>query len=144
MKEAIRLFQLIASRGHPGGQRKLGACYHKGEGVPKDLAEAVRLYRLAADQDDATAQSNLGLCFQRGIAVQQDLCEAVRRYNLSALHGSSIGQQRLGVCYEGLGGLQRPERGRKAVSSLCQPRERPWAELSWNVLPIWQGNLTKT
>ena len=50
---------LAVDQGHADAQYNLGWCYHKGNGVAKDIGETVRLYQLAAKQGHVWAQHNL-------------------------------------------------------------------------------------
>ena len=69
-------------------QCNLGWCYHKGEGVEKDLVCAVEWYQRAADQGDASAQFNLGWCYQHGEGVEKNLVLALKWYQSTADQGN--------------------------------------------------------
>ena len=67
-----------AEKGNAKAQLGLGACYARGNGVPKNLAEAVKWYRKAAEQGEVAAQVILGCQYGKGEGVERDATEAVR------------------------------------------------------------------
>lgn len=97
----------LGNGGFAAAQYNLGATYHEGQGVPRDLKESLKWYRLAADQGDAQAQqvlpslykeslpwlrseadrglalaqSGLGVIYAQGLGVPEDIKEAVRLLN---------------------------------------------------------------
>ena len=76
----VRLFdelRLLAAKGDPVDQLKLGACFERGVGVAKDDAEAMRHYRMAALQGLAEAQYNLGVGYDSGRGVPKDIGQAI-------------------------------------------------------------------
>lgn len=99
MDKDIKSLRKQAERGNADAQVKLGECYAKGQGIPKDSAEAARWYRKAAEQGDARAQERLGLCYSNGEGVPQDFFEAVRWYRKAAEQGLALAQSRLGQGY---------------------------------------------
>ena len=48
LPEAVTLYQKAADQANAEAQFRLGLCYAKGEGVPKDRKEAFDLYKVAA------------------------------------------------------------------------------------------------
>tara|TARA_B100001093_G_C26758821_1_gene984699 strand:- start:409 stop:1239 length:831 start_codon:yes stop_codon:yes gene_type:complete len=53
-------------------QAALGAMYHDGDGVPKDIAKAVKWFKKSAEQDLGWAQNQLGLMYLTGDGVSKD------------------------------------------------------------------------
>jgi TPR repeat protein len=98
-EEAFRRATRSAEQGNPRGQHLLGLCYHRGAGVPRDLASAVKWYRLAAEQKEPTAASTLGTLFESGDGIPRDFTEAVKWYRVGAEAGEGLAQYRLGLCY---------------------------------------------
>jgi TPR repeat protein len=77
----------------------LGNCYHKGEGVAKDMVEAVMRYEKAAEQGDAQALFNLGNCFYNGEGVAKDVATAAAYWEWAADQGHAGAQINSGNCY---------------------------------------------
>ena len=98
--EAVKFFRQAAEQGHASAQNKLGYCYRKGYGVPKDDSKAVEWYRKAAEQGNAYAQYNLGFCYYNGNGVTKDYTKAVEWYRKAAEQGHASAQNYLGLCYE--------------------------------------------
>jgi uncharacterized protein len=91
LDEAVRLFQLSASRGHAGSQNKLGFMYIEGIGLPRDEHAAVKFISLAADQGHSEAQYNLAHFHEAGIGgLPKNLPEAFRLYRLAAAQGHKL------------------------------------------------------
>ena len=85
--EAVKWYTQAAKKGYAEAQRKLGICYHYGNGVEHDYVEAVKWYRKAAEQGSSGAQVNLGYCYDNGLGVEQDYAEAVKWYRKAAEQG---------------------------------------------------------
>ncbi len=92
-------YRRAAEQGSAGGQRRLGTCYYRGQGVVQDHSQAVEWYRRAAEQGDAVAQFNLGVCYAQGQGVVQDHGQAVEWYRRAAEQENASAQYNLGVCY---------------------------------------------
>jgi TPR repeat protein len=89
-----------AALGLPAAQYLLGMSYHRGNGVPKDMAEAGRWLKSAAENGHSKAQSVLGLMLWRGDGVPPDRHEALRWLRLSAEQGELEAQHTLGRMIE--------------------------------------------
>ena len=89
-----------AALGLPAAQYLLGMSYHRGNGVPKDMAEAGKWLKSAAENGHSKAQSVLGLMLWRGDGVPPDRHEALRWLRLSAEHGEVEAQHTLGMMIE--------------------------------------------
>jgi TPR repeat protein len=101
--EAAKWFRLAAEQGHAKAQRRIGAMYYEGEGVPQDYVETVKWYRLAADQGHAGAQFRLGELYdpdQGPRGIQQDVQNTEKWWILAADQGHAGAQFNLGVMYE--------------------------------------------
>ena len=88
-----------AEKGEAEGQKSLGICYYKGEGVAKDFVQAAAWFRKAADQGFAGAQILLGNCYFDGVGVPKDQALAVSWYRKAADQGDTGAQYSLGGCY---------------------------------------------
>ncbi len=88
-----------AEQGNSQAQFSLGSMYHKGEGIPKDLAKAVEWYQKAATQGDAFAQSALGGMYHKGEGVPEDVAKAIEWYQKAAAQGNASAQFNLGFMY---------------------------------------------
>jgi uncharacterized protein len=64
-KEAARLYQLAAQKGHEHAQLELGACYEEGRGIAKDIKEAEKWYRLATKGQDGKIRTDAAHRLQR-------------------------------------------------------------------------------
>ncbi len=74
-------FELSALAGNADAQNCLGARYHEGKGVEKNMDLAFAWYMEAAKQGHAKALYNLGLCFENGIGCDEiDLPSAKECY----------------------------------------------------------------
>jgi TPR repeat protein len=96
-KERIAVWRQAAEECLAEGQLLLGACYHRGLGVPKNFTEAVKWYRKAAEQGNPCAQHDLGIYYQ---SVRKNYTEAVKWHRKAAEQGVSPSQNNLGVCYQ--------------------------------------------
>src|SRR5687768_5489636 len=97
--QAMKLFRLLAEKGHPWAQRRVASMYAEGKGVQQDDQEAVNWYRLAAAQGNTPAQYDLGLAYEKGKGVPQDYAEAVKWYRIAASREDEWAQTRLGSLY---------------------------------------------
>lgn len=89
----------------------LAYLYHRGDGVPKDLAEARRLY-IMADKVDNTPWNNsaktLGEMYLNGEGVDMDGRQAVMWFKRAALRGDRESAYTLGEIYNhGLAGVEK-------------------------------------
>ncbi len=95
-KEAL---EQKAVAGDSDSQFELGALYHDGEGVVKDLAKAKSWFEKAAAQGDARAQFNLGVMYYVGEGVKQNYTSAKQWFQKAVDQGNSRAQFNLGVMY---------------------------------------------
>ncbi|MBM4226239.1 MAG: sel1 repeat family protein [Gammaproteobacteria bacterium] len=98
--ESIDDLRARAEQGSSYAQVLMGVKYHKGDGVPQDMAEAARWSRMAAEQGDSRGQYNLGAMYDSGDGVSQDFAEAAAWYRKAAEQGDSRGQYSLGDMYQ--------------------------------------------
>lgn len=87
-EEAVAWYRKAALQGDAQGQARLGVCYARGEGVPKNHAEALNFSRKAAEQGDGDAQYRLGLCYKRGEGLPKDPVQAYKWLSLAAAGGN--------------------------------------------------------
>jgi hypothetical protein len=85
MIEAAKWFRMAADLGEPLGQRSIGLCFAKGEGVAQDMDQAAKWYRKAADQGDVLAQKYLGTCYRSGDGVFKNEIEAFAYWSLAGV-----------------------------------------------------------
>ena len=100
--ESVDLERLreLAEQHDPEAQRRIGAMYKNGDGVPRDNAEAAKWFRKAAEQDERQAQVQLGRMYAKGDGVPQDIAEAAKWYRKAAEQDDSLAQVQLGWQYE--------------------------------------------
>lgn len=98
-KKAFEDICQSAQIGDAVAQNKLGACFEKGDMVPKNYDKAFYWYRKSAEQGNSSGQYNLGRCYDFGYGVEKDIKEAAYWYQKSAKQGNSYAQNSLGCCY---------------------------------------------
>jgi TPR repeat protein len=95
--EGVRYIQMAAEKGYAPAQRRLGALYEQGKGVPQDLDKAFHQYLLAANQGNAGAQYIVGHSYyEGGRGVDKDIDHAFIWWKKSADLGHHIAQHNLG------------------------------------------------
>lgn len=67
----------------------LGAYYHRGDGVEKDIAEAIKYYKKAAEQGEFSAYARLGLIYLKGLDVERNDELAFKYFTLALEHEPS-------------------------------------------------------
>ena len=77
----------------------LGVCYHRGDGVEKDMEQAIKWYRKAAEKGYAPAQYELGECYYKGEGVEKDMWEAFEWYHLAAENGYAGAIYKVGMWF---------------------------------------------
>ena len=100
LKEAVRLFSIMAEEGNEYAQANLGLMYSDGKGVKKDYEKALYWFKKAAEQGNAGAIMSLGFLYAKGHGVDKDPDEAMRLYRLSAEQGNRMAQRNLGYLYK--------------------------------------------
>ena len=98
-KKAFEDICQSAQIGDAVAQNKLGACFEKGDMVPKNYDKAFYWYRKSAEQGNSLGQYNLGRCYNFGYGVEKDLKEAAYWYQKSAEQGDPYAQNSIGCCY---------------------------------------------
>ena len=96
---ALKVFRILAERGHANGQNTMGIFYARGLGVAVDYAEAVRWFRKAAAQGHAVAQHNLGTAYARGRGVPASDAQALDWFRRAAAQGHAASQHNLGLAF---------------------------------------------
>ena len=84
-------YKKAAALGHDGAMNDLGACYYRGDGVPRDGHEAARWYRSGAELGNAQASHALGLLYLEGFGIQQDDSRAREWFRKSRVLGWKMG-----------------------------------------------------
>lgn len=65
---------------------RLGILYHRGLGVPYDLARAIELYQEAADHENPAGVRSLAIALELGEGIAQDENRAARMYEEASFH----------------------------------------------------------
>lgn len=84
---AYDLFYTLAAQDNALAQYELGALYHRGAGVDKDLIRASRWYERSAEQGYGEAQYRLGNMYLMGEGVRQSDTEAAHWLEQAAQQG---------------------------------------------------------
>lgn len=103
MTEAVKWYRKAAEQDDLDAQYRLGLCYDRGEGLPRDYREAVKWYRKAAENGIVEAQFNLGICCENGNGTEKNIPEAIEWYRKAADRKYVDAQYRIGFCYENYG-----------------------------------------
>lgn len=88
-----------AQSGDRGAQFEVGAMYHDGQGVAKDLKTAREWFEKAAAQGDERAEFNLGVMYYSAESVKQDYDAARSWFEKAAMKKNARAQFNLGVMY---------------------------------------------
>ncbi|HEY4030032.1 MAG TPA: tetratricopeptide repeat protein [Caulobacteraceae bacterium] len=96
---AAQWLRKSADHGYLPAQMTLGAFYHQGIGVPKDVQQAVAWYRKAADAGYPLAQVALAGLYHKGDGVPQDDQQALALYRKAAAENYAGGQGGVGDAY---------------------------------------------
>ncbi len=88
-----------AEAGDKDAQFDLGALYHDGDGVAKDLILAKKWFEKAAAQGEAHAEFNLGVMYYTGEGVTKDLAKARTLFEQASNQGNARAQFNLGVLF---------------------------------------------
>lgn len=99
-KDIARL-QVLANKGDPTAQWRLGDAYLRGKGTDVNMLEAARYFAAAATQGHSEGQWRLGtmVFFGHG-GLRRDHVEALRLYRLAAAQGSRDGMRNIALSYE--------------------------------------------
>ena len=74
---------ISAAGGHPDSQATVGAFFHSGNFVAKDINEASKWYRLSAEQGTIKGLMMMGNIYAEGHGVQKDNIEAYAWYSIA-------------------------------------------------------------
>jgi TPR repeat protein len=85
----------------------VGVCYHRGEGVTKNLSEAVKWLTQAAQQNWPESQYYLGCMSRDGDGVVKNAKEAFNWFQKAAVQGDVLAQADLGVLYRVGDGVEK-------------------------------------
>ena len=128
-RDAVATYLQAANLGHPRAMAVLGAIYHDGEGVTKDLALAVKWYTQAALLGNRGAQYSLGAMYEEGDGVVKNVPKAAQLYEASARQGMPEAQFALGLSYEFGEGV--PRNRRTAIFWLDQVAKQGDGRAKW-------------
>ncbi len=92
-EKAAEWYRKAALQGDPEGEYRLGLCYARGLGVPKNEAIAFTWFSKAAKDGNAGAQYEMGECYRLAEGVAIDLPKAYLWYNLAAASGNDDARQ---------------------------------------------------
>ena len=84
---AHRLLEVLAAKGEPAAQNRLGTLYYLGLGAPRDYRRAADWFERAALAGNAYAQRNLGSLFRQGLGVRRDDIRAFGWYDAARRNG---------------------------------------------------------
>ena len=94
-------FRKAADQGHARGQRLLGQCLLRGNGLPEDQEQGLALLRSAADQGYSYAQCDLGIYYLEGrYGLPQDDQKAFSLFSQTEQQEIPAGLYYLAQCYE--------------------------------------------
>lgn len=98
--ESLEDLETKAKAGNADAQFQLGAMYHDGQGVSKDLVKAKEFFEKSAKQGDSRAQFNLGVMYYVAeIGKKIDYAKAREWFIKAAEQGNVRAQFNLGVMY---------------------------------------------
>ncbi|KAG0371431.1 hypothetical protein BGX24_001682 [Mortierella sp. AD032] len=112
-------YLLAAEKGNPVGQRRVGALYDHGIGVP------------AANQGDAAAQRKIGVLYHGGRGVSQDHSVAMQWYLKAAELRDSAAQYAIGLMYHRAQGV--PQSSSEALMWYLKAAEQDHAQAQCNI-----------
>jgi len=92
-KTALREFRLLAKKGQPDAQYRLGNMYANGEAGRYDFSRAFFWYRKAAEVGHVNAQFALGEMYTKGRRVPIDYVSAYLWFDLAAKGGLRRGEE---------------------------------------------------
>ncbi|WP_429055318.1 tetratricopeptide repeat protein [Aeromonas jandaei] len=93
--KAIAIYDVLALRGHPQSNLKLGMCYFHGHGVTQNINKAIKYFRKAGESGCALSCFTLGWIYDEGILISKDDNKAEYWYTKSAENGNGNAQYNL-------------------------------------------------
>ena len=97
--ESKKSLEARAKKGERDAQFELGAIYHDGDGVPKDMKKAREWFEKAATQGETRAEFNLGVMYYTGEGVQKSFALAQKWFQKAVDQGNSRAEFNLGVMF---------------------------------------------
>ncbi|KAG8895434.1 hypothetical protein FRC01_012366 [Tulasnella sp. 417] len=129
-KDAIRMLQKLADRGHHEAQYFLADCYANGIGTNRgrqDFDKAYPLFVQAAKHRHADAAYRAGICCENGWGCRRDSAKAVQFYRTAGSLQHPGAMYRLGIA-DLNGELGLPKRPKEGVKWLKRSSEHATAE----------------
>ncbi|MDP9837846.1 localization factor PodJL [Neorhizobium huautlense] len=99
LPEAVRWYEMAATRGLAPAQYRVANLYEKGTGVTRDFGKAMTYYEQAAEAGNASAMHNLAVLYASGAAGTPDYAKAVSWFEKAADLGVSDSQFNLAILY---------------------------------------------
>lgn len=130
VKDAIRMLQRLADRGHHEAQYFLADCYANGIGTNRgrqDFDKAYPLFVQAAKHRHADAAYRAGICCENGWGCRRDSGKAIQFYRTAGSLQHPGAMYRLGIA-ELNGELGLPKRPKEGVKWLKRSSEHATAE----------------
>ncbi|KAG8979161.1 hypothetical protein FRB90_008218, partial [Tulasnella sp. 427] len=130
VKDAIRMLQKLADRGHHEAQYFLADCYANGIGTNRgrqDFDKAYPLFVQAAKHRHADAAYRAGICCENGWGCRRDSAKAVQFYRTAGSLQHPGAMYRLGIA-DLNGELGLPKRPKEGVKWLKRSSEHATAE----------------
>ncbi|KAG8901552.1 hypothetical protein FRB99_005215 [Tulasnella sp. 403] len=130
VKDAIRMLQRLADRGHHEAQYFLADCYANGIGTSRgrqDFDKAYPLFVQAAKHRHADAAYRAGICCENGWGCRRDSAKAIQFYRTAGSLQHPGAMYRLGIA-ELNGELSLPKRPREGVKWLKRSSEHATPE----------------
>ena len=98
-EKVFESLMIMAVKGYPKAQIKVGERYLSGEGVEASTSEGVNWLTKASDQGDSEAQCKLAMVYSDGSAMVKNFKKAFALFKKSASQGHAEAQFELGGCY---------------------------------------------
>lgn len=98
-QEAFKWYKIASLHNHPDAAYKVGKCYAKGIGIPKNYTKASMSFKKAAEQNHIDAIYSLAQLYQEGLGVEKDHKAAVNLYQNIIDKGHANAEFALGLCY---------------------------------------------
>ncbi len=102
-----REMSVLAEKGYPKAQFRMGWLHERGIGVPQDYAKARAWYAKAMANGEADAIARMGLLYELGLGVEKSYDKAAEYYQRAIREGDALGYAHMGYLYETGKGVPR-------------------------------------